>query len=143
MELLHRSGFDFDKHKSRGIPHDKLGEYLTTSGLCMNPNVNWITFHGGIDFGYILKMLMGGEMPLEEAGFFEMMNAYFCNYFDIKEIKRDMTYLTGGLSKIAKELDIDRIGTMHQAGSDSLVTSRVFFKLKDIYRKNWPTEDEF
>lgn len=69
------------------------------------------------------------------------MNIYFCNYFDIKEIKRDIDYLTGGLSKIAKELDIDRIGTMHQAGSDSFVTCRVFFKLKDLFRKWWPTDD--
>lgn len=69
------------------------------------------------------------------------MNTYFCNYFDIKEIKRDIDYLTGGLSKIAKELDIDRIGTMHQAGSDSFVTCRVFFKLKDLFKKWWPTDD--
>lgn len=113
MELLKRSGFDFDKHKTRGIPHDKFGEYLITSGICINPNVHWITFHGGVDFGYLLKVMMGSEMPSDEASFFEMMNVYFCNYYDIKEIKRDMSYLTGGLSKVAKELDIDRIGTMH------------------------------
>lgn len=69
------------------------------------------------------------------------MNIHFYNFYDIKEIKRDIDYLTGGLSKIAKELDIDRIGTMHQAGSDSLVTSRVFFKLKELFKKWWPAED--
>ena len=41
------------------------------------------------------------------------MNNFFSNYYDIKEIKRDIDFLTGGLSKIAKELDVERIGTMH------------------------------
>ena len=69
------------------------------------------------------------------------MNSYFSNYFDIKEIKRDIDFLTGGLSKVAKELDVDRIGTMHQAGSDSLVTCGVFFKLKDLIKK-WYSESD-
>lgn len=89
----------------------------------------------------MLKLIMGSELPNDETNFFEMMNVYFCNFFDIKEIKRDIEYLTGGLSKVAKELDIDRIGTMHQAGSDSLVTCRVFFKLKELFKKWWTSED--
>lgn len=141
MDLLKRSGFDFEKHKTKGIPHNLFGEYLITSGLLINPEVHWITFHGGVDFGYILKVGLGTELPNDEGSFFEMMNSYFCNFYDIKEIKRDIDYLTGGLSKIAKELDIERIGTMHQAGSDSLVTSKVFFKLKDLFRKWCPGEE--
>ena len=65
------------------------------------------------------------------------MNSFFVNYYDIKEIKRDIEFLSGGLSKIAKELDIERIGTTHQSGSDSIVTSRVFFKLKNMIFKCW------
>jgi DNA polymerase III alpha subunit (gram-positive type) len=56
--------------------------------------------------------------------------------------QRQFGYKSGGLSKVAKELDIDRIGTMHQAGSDSLITMRVFFKLKDLMKKWWNIEDE-
>jgi CCR4-NOT transcription complex subunit 7/8 len=59
MELLQRSGLDFERHRTAGIPHALLGEYLTTSGLCLNPNVRWLTFHGGVDFAYILKCLTG------------------------------------------------------------------------------------
>ena len=66
MDLLKRSGFDFDKHKKKGIPHQLLGEYLITSGICLNPEVHWITFHGGVDFGYILKVVMGTEIPNDE-----------------------------------------------------------------------------
>jgi CCR4-NOT transcription complex subunit 7/8 len=56
MDLLNESGFDFEKHKKDGIPHQLLAEYLITSGLVMNDRPNhWITFHGGTDFGYLLK----------------------------------------------------------------------------------------
>lgn len=142
MELLKDSGFDFDKHKRRGIPHNLFGEYLITSGICFNPEIHWVSFHGGVDFAYLLKVLIGKELPIDEQDFFEYLNSYFCNYYDIKEIKRDIEYLNGGLSKIAKELSIDRIGTMHQAGSDSLVTCKVFFKLKDMLKKWWRIADD-
>ena len=113
MDLLKRSGFDFDKHKSKGIPHSLFAEYLMTTGLCLNSNIHWVTFHGGVDFGYMLRVLIGKELPSDQDSFFELMNCYFQNYYDIKEIKRDIEYLTGGLSKVAKELDVERIGTMH------------------------------
>ena len=137
MDLLRNSGFNFESHRKRGIPHSIFAEYLMTSSLCLNPEVHWITFHGGVDFGYVLRALLGAPLPGDEASFFDLMNAYFCNYYDVKEIKRDIAHLAlGGLSKLAKDLDVERIGTVHQAGSDSFVTSQVFFKLKEIY-KQW------
>ncbi|KAH7847796.1 hypothetical protein Vadar_030342 [Vaccinium darrowii] len=39
----------------------------------------------------------------------------------------------GGLNKVAELLDVERIGICHQAGSDSLLASRVFKKLKDNF----------
>ncbi|CAF2115104.1 unnamed protein product [Brassica napus] len=39
--------------------------------------------------------------------------------------------LYGGLSKVAELLGVGRVGMSHQAGSDSLVTSRVFMKMKE------------
>jgi CCR4-NOT transcription complex subunit 7/8 len=90
MDLLKRSGFDFDKHKTAGIPPALFGEHLITSGLCLNPNNHWVTFHGGVDFGYMLRAFLGTDLPQTEMVFFDMMNNYFYNYYDIKEIKRDI-----------------------------------------------------
>lgn len=39
----------------------------------------------------------------------------------------------GGLNKLAEQLDVQRIGPQHQAGSDSLLTSLTFMKLCDRY----------
>ena len=65
------------------------------------------------------------------------MDIYFTNYYDIKEMKREIEFLGGGLSKVSKELGIERIGTTHQAGSDSLVTCGVFFKMLNSMGKYW------
>ena len=143
MNLLKRSGFDFSIHRTRGIPHKIFAEHLITSGLCLNPQIHWITFQGSVDFGYLLKSLMGGfSLPQEEKLFFSMMRLYFINFYDVKEIRRDFVHLNqGGLAKLAKDLDVERIGTVHQAGSDSLITSQVFFKIKELYRKRVPGKD--
>jgi len=36
MQLLRESGFEFDKHKTDGIPHKLFAEYLISSGLVLN-----------------------------------------------------------------------------------------------------------
>ena len=41
--------------------------------------------------------------------------------------------LKGGLNKLAEDLDVERVGPMHQAGSDSLLTASTFFKLRSVY----------
>lgn len=137
MSMLRQSGFNFERHKTEGIPHALLAEYLITSGLCMNRRNHWITFHGGVDFGYLLRQLMGADLPQKQDEFLECLKWYFGSYYDCKEIKREIDYLSGGLSKIAKELDVDRIGTMHQAGSDAVVTAGVYFKLRFKLKKSW------
>ncbi len=53
--------------------------------------------------------------------------------FDIKYIMRDIEHLRGGLQKIADDLQVERIGAMHTAGSDSLLTHSAFFKIREDY----------
>jgi hypothetical protein len=43
----------------------------------------------------------------------------------------------GGLNKLAEQLDVQRIGPQHQAGSDSLLTSLTFLKLADRWGATW------
>ena len=54
---------------------------------------------------------------------------YFPNIYDLKYLIKDNENYQGGLNKIAKELKVERMGEMHQAGSDSQVTSDIFFEL--------------
>ena len=54
---------------------------------------------------------------------------YFPNVYDIKYLVNDNEAFKGGLNRLAKELSVERSGEIHQAGSDSQVTSDVFFRL--------------
>ena len=77
MDLLMRSGFDFEKHKTKGIPSQLFAEYILTSGMCLTNKIHWITFQGGVDFGYMLRALIGTDLPNDETGFFDLMSSYF------------------------------------------------------------------
>ena len=129
ISLLENCGINFNRAKNEGIPYDLFGEYLTVSGMVLNENLTWISFNGLSDFAYLLKSLTGDYLPDTVEDFNEIMKIYFPNAYDIKYLIKENEIYKGGLNKIAKELNIERHGEVHQAGSDSLVTSQVFLKL--------------
>ncbi|KAH9291013.1 hypothetical protein KI387_044142 [Taxus chinensis] len=87
IELLRQSGIDFKKNNHLGIDSKHFAELLMSSGVVLNENMRWITFHSAYDFG------------------------------------------------VAELLKVERTGICHQAGSDSLLTSSVFMKLKEGFFK--------
>ncbi|TFJ85314.1 hypothetical protein NSK_003737 [Nannochloropsis salina CCMP1776] len=129
IELLKQSGIDFSKHESHGIDVFRFGELLMTSGLVLMDEVRWISFHSGYDFGYLLKVLTCAALPSDENGFFDLLRTYFPCFYDIKYLMTACQGLHGGLQRIAEELSVARVGPMHQAGSDSLLTAQTFFRL--------------
>lgn len=133
IELLKQSGIDFAQNEARGIDVVRFGELLMSSGIVLNEEVRWITFHSGYDFGYLLKVLTCQPLPAEESEFFEVLKLYFPHIFDIKYLMKFCDNLHGGLNKLAEVLDVQRIGPQHQAGSDSLLTSFTFLKLADKF----------
>ncbi|KAE9584515.1 hypothetical protein Lal_00021757 [Lupinus albus] len=133
IELLRRSGIDFRKNNEKGIDAKRFGEILMSSGIVLNDNVHWVTFHSGYDFGYLLKLLTCQNLPDTQAGFFSLINMYFPIVYDIKHLMKYCDGLHGGLNKLAELLEVERVGISHQAGSDSLLTSWTFMKLKENF----------
>lgn len=131
IELLKQSGIDFAQNEARGIDVRRFGEQLTVSGVVLNEDVRWITFHSGYDFGYLLKVLTAAPLPEQEADFFELLKLFFPTLYDIKYLMKFCNGMHGGLNKLAETLNVERIGPQHQAGSDSLVTCATFLKLAD------------
>ena len=129
LNLLINSGIDFNKLKKKGIKHKEFAEYLMISGLVLNPDIYWVSFHGSYDFGYLLHLLINAPLPENENDFTNELTIFFPNHYDIRILVQGNEKLQGGLNKLAQYLDILREGKTHQAGSDSLVTIDVFFKL--------------
>eukprot|EP00186_Timspurckia_oligopyrenoides_P003214 CAMPEP_0182445492 /NCGR_PEP_ID=MMETSP1172-20130603/3598_1 /TAXON_ID=708627 /ORGANISM="Timspurckia oligopyrenoides, Strain CCMP3278" /LENGTH=364 /DNA_ID=CAMNT_0024641275 /DNA_START=65 /DNA_END=1156 /DNA_ORIENTATION=+ len=128
IDLLTESGIDFKQFERDGIDVYHFGELLISSGLVLNDDVTWISFHSSFDFGYLLKVVTCSILPDDEKSFFELMSLYFPRFWDMKYLMTDRFF--GGLSKLAEFYEVQRYGQMHQAGSDSLLTLQVFFKMK-------------
>lgn len=131
IELLTSSGIDFAEHERNGIDVLLFGELLTSSGMVLNSKVKWISFHGGYDFGYLIKILTAVALPSSERDFFELLELFFPQLYDLKFLMLSSDTLFGGLNKLAEQLGCERIGTMHQAGSDSLLTLDIFFRMRE------------
>merc|ERR1719154_61078 len=104
-----------------------------TSGIILFDEVTFLSFHSGYDFGYLLRMLTNKAMPVDEANFFELLPEYFPKIYDIKYLMKSCKNLKGGLQEVADTLEVERIGPQHQAGSDSLLTGRAFFRMIEVY----------
>ena len=142
INLLKDCGIDFDKLKKFGIKHNIFAQYFMISNLVLNPDVYWISFQGSYDFGYLLKLLINMDLPEREDEFINLLNLYFINYYDIRILIKGNDNFQRGLNKLAEQLEVIREGQIHQAGSDSLVTIDVFFKLKkDGYITNKKLEE--
>merc|ERR1712123_416171 len=118
IDLLQNSGLEFEKHSTLGIEPSQFAEMLLSSGLVLMDNVTWLTFHSAYDFGYLLSQLTCQSLPESESEFLETLKIYFPNLYDIKYLMLSTDNLMGG---------------QHQAGSDSLLTGQVFFKVYEKY----------
>ena len=133
IDLLTRSGIDFRQHEDYGIDVHYFAELLISSGCVLNDEVKWISFHSGYDFGYLMKLLTCKQLALDEDEFFLELKLYFPQFYDIKYLMKACEGLKGGLNKLAEDLEVERIGPEHQAGSDSLLTQATFFKMRQLF----------
>ena len=106
---------------------------LLNSGLIFNEKIYWISFHSGYDFGYLVKILTNKPLPKSDFDFLKLIEFYFPNFYDVKYLNSFLGNFVGGLNKLADKLQVCRVGQMHQAGSDSVLTLSVFKELKNIY----------
>nr|ACL52816.1 unknown [Zea mays] len=136
IDLLRRSGIDFDLFAVEGVDSTRFAELMMSSGIVLNDDVQWVTFHGSHDFGYLLRLLTGREMPNTLDEFLKLTKIFFPVMYDVKHLMKFCgPGLYGGLSRLGKLLKVERVGTGHQAGSDCLLTLQCFMKLKQLYLK--------
>jgi CCR4-NOT transcription complex subunit 7/8 len=93
----------------------------------------YVCNNSGYDFGYLLKVLTCHPLPSDESEFFDLLHSFFPCLYDIKYLMKSCKNLKGGLQDVADDLHIVRVGPQHQAGSDSLLTSKTFFKMRQTF----------
>lgn len=133
IELLTNSGLQFSRHEEDGIDPNQFAEILMSSGVIIFEDVHFLSFHSGYDFGYLIKLLTSQNLPMEESKFFEVLNLYFPAIYDVKYLMKSCKNLKGGLQEVSEQLEVERVGPQHQAGSDSRLTGDVFFKMRELY----------
>lgn len=151
--MLAKAGIDFAAHDKNGIDPIEFGALLISSGLVLLDDVHWISFHSGYDFGYLMKIMLCKPLPENEEEFHKLLTIFFPSLYDIKYLMKHAgrnqavndSPLTpaaaqilnnlgqkSGLQDIADELGVKRVGIAHQAGSDSLVTGEIFWKMRQL-----------
>ncbi|CZT50559.1 related to CCR4-NOT transcription complex subunit 7 [Rhynchosporium secalis] len=147
------TGVDFPRLSTEGIEPDDFGSLFMSSGLVCDEDVYWVSFHGGYDFGYLMKLFLIDPLPDDEFEFDRLMKKFFPSIYDIKFLMKyairqhamgHATPLDGQSSEVlqkfeqkstldilAESLKVKRQGVAHQAGSDSLWTGKVFFKMRE------------
>lgn len=149
IQMLKKSGADFDKHASQGINPEEFGSLLITSGMTLTEDVNWISFHSGYDFAYLIKMLTSKPLPEDEDAYRKLVEVFFPRLLDVKYLWRHANNLVrrgvigssatnilnnlgtkSGLQDLADELGCQRVGNSHTAGSDAWLTGTVFWEMK-------------
>lgn len=160
IQLLEQSGVEFEKNREMGIDLDTFGSALTTSGLVFSDEVNWLSFHSGYDFGYLIKLLTSQGLPEDQSGFFGVVKTFFPKLWDIKfllrhaqrmhsqsrlspEASRIISELgqRSGLQDLADMLGCHRVGPAHTGGSDAWLTGSVFWAMRGkIFGNDLPEE---
>lgn len=163
IDSLKHAGIDFAQLERDGIDPKQFAALLIPSGLVCFDEAKWISFHGGYDFGYLMKLLTCEKMPNDEQDFTKRLKKYFPSVYDVKHLMKhaikqhNSGLLTpsdpsttellqkfeqkSGLESIAEALKIKRLGAAHQAGSDSLLTGRVFFSMREkVFNGEIPIE---
>ncbi|KAH7991034.1 hypothetical protein HPB51_026470 [Rhipicephalus microplus] len=109
INFLVRAGVMFRRHEEEGIEEFEFAQLLITSGLVLSDEVKCLTFHSAHDFGYMMKTLTGGSLPIAEADFFETPKLYFPSIYDVKYLMKGCGNLRGGLQEVAGQLQIKRV----------------------------------
>ncbi|KAH9900367.1 ribonuclease H-like domain-containing protein [Xylariomycetidae sp. FL2044] len=163
IDSLQQAGINFDLLERDGIDPFHFASVFIGSGFVCFDRVKWLSFHGGYDFGYLTKLLSAKKLANDESEFDKVMKKWFPKTYDVKHLMKYAVKLhnsgiltpadpgsteimqkfeqKSGLESIADALKIKRVGAAHQAGSDSLLTGKVFFQLRErIYNGDIPDD---
>lgn len=152
IDNLIKTGVNFTKHEQFGIDPSLFAKLLQGSGLCLDNEITWISYHAGYDLGFLISLLTNKEMPADNQDFQEWVNLYFPNVYDIKFISKkvfqdlsaskSLEYLCEELTAIPSSyIAADQF--LAQVGGQSLLASICFHALKKMFHSKTNTNEAF
>ncbi|KAF3781714.1 putative CCR4-associated factor 1-like protein 2 [Nymphaea thermarum] len=133
--VLRASAVDAEESKRRAIDPSHFSFSLFGASILMRSRIRWVVFKGGLDFGGLLKLLRGEDLPRKRDEWFQWLQAYFPSFYDVMHLTEQLRLAPAGgggsLDGVAEKMGVGRDGQHTQgAGSDSLLVLRVFLKMK-------------
>ncbi|KAH7315623.1 hypothetical protein KP509_21G057900 [Ceratopteris richardii] len=133
IQLLQNSGIDFERNRRDGIDSGRLGSLLVKFKFISNPRIRYVCYQGDYDFAYLIKAVTGELMPSTLVEFMKLRKNMFGPIYDVRHTQLHHFHTVCGLQRFSDSLGIKRIcGAAHQAGSDSLLTSSTYQRLKSL-----------
>ncbi|KAM0829139.1 hypothetical protein ACQ4PT_067050 [Festuca glaucescens] len=136
IALLAKSGINFARNRAEGVDACRFAFLLKESGLLYNSGVTWVTFDPAYDFGYLVKLLTGRDLPDTLSEFLRNVRVFFGNeVYDVKHMITGLpNKIPGKLDLMAPSIGVKReAGSSHQAGSDSALTWNAFRRLRGLH----------
>lgn len=151
FELLQRSGINFESHALHGVDPFEFAQLLTDSGLLMDSNTTWVTYHAAYDFGFLVHILMNNSMPNNREEFEWWVHKFLPNFYDlnlickvIQDYKQQQQPAAVSqqqqfsLASLAEELGIPKFPLFTTTGGQALLTLLGFFQLSKLSMNKLP-----
>ncbi len=72
----------------------------------LNPEIEWVSFHGAYDFAYFLRLVTCEDLPELETEFQARLETYFPHHYDIKHLLKLSDIVPRSLSSTAAALGV-------------------------------------
>ncbi|SCU77293.1 LAMI_0A00562g1_1 [Lachancea mirantina] len=154
LELLKKSGINFEKHQNAGVSANEFAQLMTDSGLALSKEITWVSYHAAYDFGFLLKLLMDYSMPNNKEDYVWWVKTYLPNFYDLNLVGKSAHFTKNQQSQqnpqaqytleaMADELGIPRFSIFTTTGGQSLLALMIFTFLKKLLGVSIPASSDF
>lgn len=163
LDLLRKSGINYEMHKTTGVSKFEFAQLMIDSGLLMDNEVTWITYHAAYDLGFLVNILMNDIMPNNRKDFEWWIHEYMPNLYDLNliyKVVRGFKYPSNQnknklqqqmpqpsmeftLTNLADDVGLPRFPVFTTTGGQSLLMLLSFCQLNKISMHTFPDGTDF
>lgn len=131
LASLKKAKIGFDRLEEMGVKPQNFAEILICSGILLNKQIHWVSYHSGYTFGMMLQLLRSDMIPFEEAEFFKLIKLYFPNLYDIRYVASKKCNNTLASQLFFEKTKIESVD-ISQSYKNCQKFAPTFFRIKSI-----------